>query len=67
MTAAAWCSSACSPRMVSGAAWGWLNGFLVAKAKIPALIVTLGILSVALGLAQVITSGVNIRVDARDR
>jgi ribose transport system permease protein len=50
--------------LVSGAAWGWLNGFLIAKAKIPALIVTLGALSAALGLAQVITSGINIGVDA---
>jgi ribose transport system permease protein len=48
--------------LVTGAAWGWLNGFLVAKAKIPALIVTLGSLSAALGLAQVISDGVNIPV-----
>ena len=47
--------------LVTGAAWGVLNGFLVAKAKIPALIVTLGSLSVALGLAQVLTGGVDIR------
>jgi ribose transport system permease protein len=47
--------------LVTGMAWGVLNGFLVAKAKIPALIVTLGSLSVALGLAQVITGGVDIR------
>lgn len=46
---------------VSGAAWGVLNGVLVAKAKIPPLIVTLGSLSVALGLAQVVTSGIDIR------
>jgi ribose transport system permease protein len=45
----------------SGLAWGLLNGFLVAKAKVPALIVTLGSLSVALGLAQVITKGLDIR------
>jgi ribose transport system permease protein len=51
--------------MISGAAWGWLNGFLVAKAKIPPLIVTLGSLSAALGLAQVITSGVNVSIDAQ--
>jgi ribose transport system permease protein len=38
-----------------------LNGFLIAKAKVPPLIVTLGTLSAALGLAQVITSGVDIR------
>ncbi|EXG79799.1 ABC transporter permease [Cryptosporangium arvum] len=47
--------------LVSGLAWGMLNGFLVAKAKIPPLIVTLGSLSVALGLAQVITDGIDIR------
>ena len=38
-----------------------INGSLVAKAKIPALIVTLGTLSVALGLAQVITGGIDMR------
>jgi ribose transport system permease protein len=47
--------------MVTGLLWGCLNGWLVAKAKIPALIVTLGTLSVALGLAQVITDGIDIR------
>jgi len=44
-----------------GLLWGLLNGFLVAKAKVPALIVTLGTLGAALGLAQVITNGVDIR------
>jgi ribose transport system permease protein len=47
--------------LVSGVAWGAVNGFLIAKAKIPPLIVTLGALSVALGLAQVITGGIDIR------
>ncbi len=47
--------------LVSGLVWGSLNGFLVANAKIPALIVTLGTLSVALGLAQVITGGIDVR------
>jgi ribose transport system permease protein len=47
--------------LVSGIAWGVLNGFLIAKAKIPPLIVTLGSLSVALGLAQVLTGGIDIR------
>jgi ribose transport system permease protein len=47
--------------LISGTAWGILNGFLVAKAKIPPLIVTLGALSVALGLAQVFTGGIDIR------
>src|SRR4051812_5731261 len=47
--------------LVAGIAWGTLNGFLIAKAKIPPLIVTLGALSVALGLAQVITGGIDVR------
>ncbi|MFI5959935.1 ABC transporter permease [Cryptosporangium sp. NPDC051539] len=47
--------------LVSGLAWGLINGFMVAKAKVPPLIVTLGSLSVALGLAQVITDGIDIR------
>ncbi len=48
--------------VASGAVWGWINGFLIAKGKIPPLIVTLGTLSAALGLAQVITSGNNISI-----
>ncbi len=47
--------------LIAGIAWGTLNGFLIAKAKIPPLIVTLGALSVALGLAQVLTGGIDIR------
>jgi ribose transport system permease protein len=44
-----------------GLSWGVLNGVLVAKAKVPALIVTLGTLGMSLGLAQIITNGVDIR------
>ncbi len=44
-----------------GVFWGSLNGFLVAKAKVPPLIVTLGTLSVALGAAQILTGGLDIR------
>jgi len=47
--------------LVTGALWGIVNGVLIAKAKIPPLIVTLGTLSVALGLAQVLTGGVDVR------
>lgn len=47
--------------VLSGTVWGALNGVLVAKARVPALIVTLGTLSVALGLAQVLTGGIDIR------
>lgn len=45
----------------SGLAWGIFNGILIAKAKIPPLIVTLGSLGMALGLALIITEGINIR------
>ena len=45
--------------LACGTAWGWLNGFLVAKAKVPPMIVTLGTFGAALGLAQVITGGVD--------
>jgi ribose transport system permease protein len=45
----------------AGFAWGLFNGFLVAKAKIPALIVTLGTLGMALGSALLITKGVDER------
>jgi ribose transport system permease protein len=43
--------------VLSGGAWGALNGALVAFAKIPPLIVTLGTLGMAFGLAQIITGG----------
>jgi ribose transport system permease protein len=45
---------------VSGTAWGLLNGFLVAKAKIPPLIVTLGTMGMSLGFALLLTRGVDI-------
>jgi ribose/xylose/arabinose/galactoside ABC-type transport system permease subunit len=40
-----------------GTAWGALQGALVATGKIPALIVTLGGLGAALGLAEIATGG----------
>lgn len=51
--------------IVAGVVWGALNGWLVAIAKIPAFIVTLGTLSTALGLAQIITGGIDLS-DATD-
>jgi ribose transport system permease protein len=48
-----------------GLAWGLLNGVLVAKARVPALIVTLGTLGMALGFSQIMTGGVDLR-DAPD-
>ncbi|GAA4495489.1 ABC transporter permease [Actinoallomurus oryzae] len=52
--------------MGCGLGWGLVNGLLVAKAKIPSLIATLGSLGVALGLAQVITGGSDVnRIPAK--
>uniref|UniRef100_UPI003F708539 ABC transporter permease n=1 Tax=Shinella sp. TaxID=1870904 RepID=UPI003F708539 len=39
---------------LAGTAWGVLNGFLVAKAKIPALVATLGTMGAAQGLSWII-------------
>ncbi|MET4636785.1 ABC transporter permease [Kaistia defluvii] len=47
--------------MAVGALWGALNGFLIAVAKIPALIVTLGSMGMALGGAQILSGGVDVR------
>jgi ribose transport system permease protein len=47
--------------LASGLAWGLLNGVLIAKAKIPAFIVTLGSLGMSLGAALLITGGVDER------
>ena len=45
-----------------GAAVGFLNGFVIAKAKISDFIVTLGSLSIAAGLALVISDGKPVEV-----
>jgi len=47
--------------MAAGAFWGAINGILIAVTRIPALIVTLGTLGMALGFAQIITGGVDVR------
>ncbi len=47
--------------LVSGAFWGAVNGALVAAARIPPLIVTLGTFGMALGFAQILTNGTDIR------
>ncbi|MEU6538411.1 ABC transporter permease [Streptomyces sp. NPDC047000] len=44
-----------------GLGWGLLNGVLVAKAKVPPLVVTLGTMSAALGFAQIMTKGLDLR------
>jgi ribose/xylose/arabinose/galactoside ABC-type transport system permease subunit len=46
--------------LATGAACGGINGFLNARAGIPAFIVTLGMLGVARGLGLVLTSGVPV-------
>jgi ribose transport system permease protein len=51
--------------LVAATLWGALNGWLVSYAGVPAFIVTLGSLSTALGLAQIITGGIDL-VDATD-
>lgn len=45
---------------VAGAIWGLLNGVLVSKARIPALIVTLGTMGMSSGLALLLTGGVDV-------
>jgi ribose transport system permease protein len=44
-----------------GLGWGLLNGFIIAKGKVAPLIVTLGSLSAALGFAQILTGGLDLR------
>jgi ribose transport system permease protein len=46
--------------LVSGAAWGLLNGVLIARTKIPPLIVTLGSFGAALGAGQLLSNGSNV-------
>jgi ribose transport system permease protein len=46
--------------VVAGAAWGFLNGFLTARLKMPSFIVTLGTLGMGLGFAQILTGGLNV-------
>jgi len=47
--------------LACGVAWGALNGFLVAIARIPAFIATLGTFSAATGLGLIITDGLDVR------
>jgi ribose transport system permease protein len=46
--------------LVAGLGWGLFNGYLIGYRNIPAFVVTLGTLGMALGLAQVITGGVDV-------
>jgi ribose transport system permease protein len=47
--------------LLSGVALGLLNGLLIAKTRMPALIVTLGTLGMAQGAALLLSGGINIR------
>ncbi|MDZ7882260.1 MAG: ABC transporter permease [Mycobacterium sp.] len=47
--------------VLAGLLFGVLNGLLVSYARIPALIVTLGTMGIALGIAQIITNGQDVR------
>jgi ribose transport system permease protein len=46
--------------LLGGAAWGLVNGVLVGKVRLPALIATLATLGAALGAGQVISQGSDI-------
>ncbi len=46
--------------IVSGAAWGAVNGLLVTRAKVSPLIATLGSFGMAMGLALVIANGIDL-------
>jgi ribose transport system permease protein len=47
--------------VLGGLVWGFVNGFLIAKAKVPPLIVTLGSFGAALGAASLLNNGSDIR------
>ncbi|GAA2225457.1 ABC transporter permease [Herbiconiux moechotypicola] len=47
--------------LIAGALWGVFNGVLIAVAKVPPLIVTLGSMGMAMGFAQIITGGNDLR------
>ena len=47
--------------VAAGLAWGLVNGFLIAKARVPPLIVTLGTYSAASGGAFLLTKGTDLR------
>jgi ribose transport system permease protein len=46
--------------LLAGALWGLVNGLLVAKAKLPPLIVTLASMGMALGAGRLIANGIDL-------
>ncbi|MEI9402551.1 ABC transporter permease [Mesorhizobium argentiipisi] len=53
--------------VVCGAFWGLMNGIMISRFKIPALIATLGTLGMAGGIALLMTNGINIRSGIPDQ
>ncbi len=51
--------------LASGAGFGFLNGVLITYARIPALIVTLGMMNAARGLALIVSQGHVVNLSAR--
>ncbi len=51
--------------LVMGALFGLINGFLVSRTKIPAFVVTLGMLGVARGLAQLFSDSKPVSIDVQ--
>lgn len=47
--------------LVAGAGWGLINGVLITKARVPALITTLGTFGAAQGFALLLTNGTDVR------
>jgi ribose transport system permease protein len=48
-----------------GCAWGFINGWITVKWHVPPFIVTLGTLGITLGLAQIISGGLNLAVPSQ--
>jgi ribose transport system permease protein len=46
--------------IASGCVWGFINGYFIAYARIPAFVVTLGTLGAALGLSYILTGGFDL-------
>jgi len=46
--------------VAAGCLWGFINGYFIAYARIPAFVVTLGTLGAALGLSYILTGGFDL-------
>ena len=43
--------------IIAGGVWGWFNGLVITKLRVPPLITTLGSLGAALGISDILTQG----------